>query len=326
MTVGFPVHQSGGAATLCQMGHTLMDVILHVGAQRTATTSFQHHMRTHHHVLASERIAFWGPEQTRRSVFPGLFRIVGLQQRRHVGRPAEGRIKMMTAQLAQTGTQHLIVSDENMIGTCAQNFRTCALYPAIGERMARVAAAFEGRIARIVLSLRAQDLWWASAAAMTVARGHKVPDAAKCRAITQHPRSWREVITDLACAVPDADIQVVPFEQYVGQPEKLLSTALGRQVSFGCQSHWLNRSADLDVIREIVEQNGGDPSALPKGAGRWQPFTPDECAALRETYADDLHWLTAGADGLARLTQDTSRTRADISVPPGQNIKGQSYD
>jgi hypothetical protein len=192
--------------------------------------------------------------------------------------------------------------------------------------MARVAAAFEGQITRIVLSVRAQDLWWASAAALTVSRGHKVPDGAKCRAITRHPRSWRDVVTDLACAVPDVDICVMPFERNAGQSDTLLGVALDQKVALGGRHLWLNRSAELARLRLILRENGADPDVLPSGAGRWHPFTTEQCAALRETYADDLHWLTAGADGLARLTEDFAPPRADINLPRGTNAKGQRYE
>lgn len=326
MTHAILVHRPGGAAMICRMGRALMDVILHVGAHRTATTTFQHYIRAQETALAQQQVHFWGPQQVRKSVFPGLFRKAALQNRRHAGRRATGRVSLLTAKLADKGIKQLIVSDENMIGTCVQNFRAGCLYPGVGERMARVAAAFDGRITRVVLSLRAQDLWWASAAAFIVARGHAVPDAGRCRAITQHPRSWRDVITDLACAVPDVDIQVVPFENATGQPQELLETVLGQSISPISFDRWLNRSDDLASLRRIIERNGGDPAVLPDGAGRWQPFTADQCAAMRETYADDLHWLTAGADGLARLTSGHPRTRADTSLPPGQYTKGQSYD
>lgn len=318
--------RSGRAATLCQMGRALMDIILHVGAHRTATTSFQHTLRANAPALARHNVTFWGPQQTRTSVFPGLFRTVGIRPSRHSAARATGRLQMRSAQLAQRGTAQLLVSDENMIGTCAQNLRTGLLYPAIGERMARVAAGFDGAITRVVLTIRAPDLWWGSAAAMTVARGHPVPTPAKCRAITQSARTWRDVITDLACAVPGAEICVMPFEQMAGHAKGVLRTALGRDIGIKEQDLWLNRSAPLEDLRRILKETHRNEAALPEGQGRWHPFTQDQCAALRETYADDLHWLTAGAGGLAHLTEEHAPTRADKSLPRRTPIKGHGHE
>jgi hypothetical protein len=47
---------------------------------------------------------------------------------------------------------------------------------------------------------------------------------------------------------------------------------------------------------------------------------------LRETYADDLFWLTAGADGLATLTETSTAPRAGTSWPDGDRRKGHHHD
>lgn len=44
----------------------IMDVILHIGAQRTATTSFQAYMRANSADLSAQGIGYWGPHRTRR--------------------------------------------------------------------------------------------------------------------------------------------------------------------------------------------------------------------------------------------------------------------
>lgn len=303
-----------------------MDVILHLGAHRTATTTFQHYMRDHHDRLAADDVCFWGPHRTRRSVFPGLFRSSTAPKGRNVAQRAEGRIRMFAKQAQGKGVRQLLVSDENLLGTCIQNIRTGRLYPAAGERTARISAAFGGRLRRIVLSIRSPDLWWASAAAMTVSRGHPIPTKAKFAAIADHPRSWRDVIADLACAAPGAEIEVLLFEDTAGTPDRVLSSALEAEVPRDRSKRWMNRSLDLPHLRQILKEQGGDMSLLPDAAGRWQPFTTAQAAQLRENYADDLHWLVAGADGLARLTENTHRKRSDISLPSGVMQKGQGYD
>ena len=49
-----------------------MDVILHIGAHRTATTTFQHYMRGQSSELARAGIGFWGPWRTRGGLFSGV--------------------------------------------------------------------------------------------------------------------------------------------------------------------------------------------------------------------------------------------------------------
>ena len=326
MNGAIPAFAPAGAAPWHGWTRTLMDVILHLGAHRTATTTFQHYVRDNLDVLGAGGVAFWGPQKVRKQVFPGLFRQTAAQKGRNVARRAEGRIRLLARTLQRAGVTDLLVSDENLLGTPVGNLRTGLLYPAAGERTARVSAAFGGQVRRIVLTIRAQDLWWASAAALTVARGHPVPSGDRFEAIAASRRGWRDVITDLACAAPGAEIEVMPFESLGGRPDVILRVALARTAPPDRRQHWLNRSADLQSLRRTLAEEGADPDQLPDRTGRWQPFTPDQQAMLRETYADDLHWLVAGADGLARLTEDTRLTRADSSPPLGAAYKGQTDD
>ena len=50
-----------------------MDIILHIGAHRTGTTSFQNYMRGFSNELVSLELAFWGPDMTRKGLFPPVF-------------------------------------------------------------------------------------------------------------------------------------------------------------------------------------------------------------------------------------------------------------
>ncbi|MFK7837931.1 MAG: hypothetical protein AB8B60_17110 [Sulfitobacter sp.] len=326
MIAAIPAKLPNGAALWRWLARPFMNIILHIGAHRTATTTFQHYLRDHTRTLARRGIAYWGPEQTRTSVFPGLFRrSVGVKGR-NISQRAAGRARMLAQQEAMRGASQLLISDENLLGTPKGNLRTGLLYAAAGERIARVADAFGDDLQRIVLSIRSPELWWASAAALAVSRSHPVPKNAMFNHIAQNTRSWREVITDIACAAPDAEILVVPFERSAGQTEKLFTMITGEDAPVDRAQRWLNRSDDLPQLRAKLRQNGGDPEVLPDAFGRWQPFTTQQAACLRENYADDLHWLTAGADGLAKLTEDLHPTRADTSLPPGALIKGQGYD
>jgi hypothetical protein len=326
MNAVFPASQPDGAALWQRLGRTLMDVILHLGAHRTATTTFQNYMRDQMDDLSAEDVAFWGPRRSRKTVFPGLFRSMVATKGRNFARRAEGRVRMMCQQAQARGIRQLLVSDENLLGSCAQNLRLGRLYPAAGDRAARLAPAFGGRVRRIVLSIRSQDIWWASASAMVVARGHAVPSTAQCEAISRNSRSWRDVVTDLACAVPGAEIEVIPFEVHNGRPDQILQLALGADAPADDKLRWLNRSHDVQGLRRMLNDQGSDPDLLPDATGRWQPFSAEQTARLRENYADDMHWLIAGADGLATLTQDTHRTRAETNLPAGAMIKGQGYD
>lgn len=308
----------------------LMDIILHVGAHRTGSTSFQHYLRGNRARLMADGTALWEPYMLRKGLLDGLFAAPLMRNGRNLQRRAMGRVRLHAAQAVRAGAERLLVSEENMIGAPRACLRAATLYPAIGERMARLDAAFEGGISRVVMSIRAQDLWWSSVAAYGVGRGHAIPDAARIEAISAAPRTWRDVITDMSCALPHAEIKIMPFEQFAGQADKQLAHATERAAPQTHSECWLNRSPDAQMLRAKMVENGVPASDLPSHLalrdGRWNPFTAPQSARLREAYADDLMWLTAGADGLATLTEDTARKRASFSLPAGALTKGQSND
>ncbi|MGJ8544771.1 MAG: hypothetical protein ACSHWZ_04945 [Sulfitobacter sp.] len=311
-----------GTALAREVASAIMEIILHIGAHRTGTTSFQYYVRDNMHLLQRQYIGFWGPFRTRKGLFAGLYTGPAEEKWRNQQARATGRVKLQTNVTRQQGLQRLLVSDENMMGTPRECMRSAALYPGIGERMARVSAGFENSVTRIVLSIRSQELWWASLASMTVSRGHPLPGPQRFAAIAERSRSWRDVITDLACAVPRAQIMVVPFELTGGKPEQMFNHTMNCVAPVNRKARWMNRSPSAAALNTLLAERSESAPELPGGEGRWTPFSPEQAARLRETYADDIMWLASGADGLAQLTGNTPQTRAGNSLPPGRMTRG----
>ncbi|WP_300062217.1 hypothetical protein [uncultured Roseobacter sp.] len=299
-----------------------MDVILHVGAHRTGTKTLQDYLRRQAEPLAEARVGYWGPGRTRRGLLSGLVSTPQTAQEKDASSQAEARVQLQLSAAQARGLKTLLVSDENMIGSVQENLRCGSLYPEIGARMSRCARAFAGHLSTVILCPRSLDYYWGSAIAYAVARGQAVPEREQLRSTANNPRSWRDVIADLAKALPEADIRVLPFERFSGRPGALVEAGTGIRAPSDAERSWLNRAPSLPELRRVLADRSGNGASLPFGMGRWNPFTPEETAALREAYADDMMWLVAGADGLATLTEDTTRTRAASSLPAGTQTKG----
>ncbi|GAA6189170.1 hypothetical protein [Litorivita sp. NS0012-18] len=304
-----------------------MDVILHIGAHRTASTSFQTYLRENAQRLSRDGIGFWGPRRTRSGgVFSGIMPVPSSVPPARQFRLARGRILTQASIAQKAGCETLIVSDENMIGSSRRNLQKSRLYPDVGERLARYLEGFDGRVSRIALSIRSLESFWASQIAFSVERGYRVPDAEALDRLVTQPRAWRDVITDMRDAAPDVEILVMPYESFGGRPERKLGHMVHHAIKPPLlhSREWLNRRPDLPALRAALEERGDDPSILPEGTGRWNPFDASQTAALRETYADDLYWLRAGADGLATLTEETGPDMAGMTSPDGLPIRGQT--
>lgn len=281
-----------------------MKIIAHIGAHRTSSTSFQAYLDQHKNDLVQDGVAIWGSERTRKGLFAGLTPKPGPAYRKDVANRARGRIRMQLEQAEMQGATTLLVTEENMIGSTRSNLRAGQLYPAIGQKMARFDWAFDHRIDRIILCIRSHEFWWSSAIAYAVSRGASIPSSLELEGIAANRRGWRDVITDLHCAMPEAEILAMPFEAFAGRPAVMLNCAVGVQAPVPGNVEWLNRSPELSQLRRALKARGETDDILPEGHGRWSPFSDEQQADLRELYADDLFWLAAGADGLAKLVED----------------------
>lgn len=297
----------------------VMDVVLHLGAHRTGTTSFQDYMRRHLAPLEAQGVAFWGPRRR----LEGLHETILFSDAAR-RRAAATRIQAKLAQVADRGMQTLVVSDQEMMGTVADNVDAAQFYPEAGARVAAFSAAFGGQVTTVMLSPRSLDGYWASALAALVFSGHSIPCRETLHQIVLARRGWRDVIRDIAAALPGADIRILPFETYAGRPDALLSAGLDCAAPFDRARGWLNRAPTLPDLRRALADKPRPGPRLPFGMGRWNPFTTDEYAALRELHADDMMWLTAGADGLATLTEDRRKDRAGPTPSLASLKKGRS--
>ncbi len=307
----------------------LMDVILHIGAHRTATTTFQHYMRTHMDALNTAKLTFWGPLRTRKGLFDGLgleSGRIGVEKRRARG---VGRVQVQLERHHNIGVRHLVVSDENMIGSVRDNLKRQRLYPGIGERVARYVQAFEGHLTRVVLSIRSLESFWASSLAYGVPKGARVPNASGLDRLVTQPRSWRDVITDLSCALPDdVELLIAPFERLAGRPDDMLEYMVQGQLVAPRRDadSWRNKSPELTDLHEALRDRGEPCELLPQDSGVWHAFDRMQAATLREIYADDLFWLRAGADGMALLIEETGAESTGHNPFAGLINRGQYYD
>ena len=301
-----------------------MKLILHIGAHRTGTTTFQSYLARNAALLRMQAVACWGPQMTRKGMFAGIQNSTPVGRRGAMGR-ARGRLKLRMHEAQwDRGAHTLLVCEENMMGSMARNLRQRTLYDDVGERLARYVAAFDHQVDEVVINIRALDHYWCSVAAYNVLRGHSVPSRDALAIIARTRRSWRDVITDIACAAPDARVRVLPFERFVGRSDAQLAAILRCDVPGDAGVHWLNRRPRLDQLRTALDERGTEAHVLRGPGDRWNPFLRSEIAEMREAYADDMFWLTAGADGLAELTEDLDRTEAQW--PVGPLMRGQNDD
>lgn len=279
-----------------------MKVSLHIGAHRCATTTFQEYMRQNRAQAAMDGVCYWGPQVTRSGLFQGVLPGPQILPKTDPAKRARGRIKLKLAAERATGFDQLVISDENILGSMRQNLHLGTLYADAGERLRRFGEAFEGELTDLVLNIRALDHYWTSALTYGVARGFPFPTTDMLNRYVKSERSWRDVITDIATALPDVNLWVQPFETFGGRPNAQLTSITGIRAPRAHARIRLARSPRVEELSTYLMDE--DAAKLADQFGVWRPFDAEQTAILRETYADDMMWLVGGADGLAQISAD----------------------
>jgi hypothetical protein len=264
-----------------------MDVVLHVGAHRTASTTFQKTLGANGAALAAAGVAYWGPKYTRAGLFGGL-----------IGRPgavdsaarATGlrRVARCAREVERAGARVLIVSEENALGSMRAALTGQGFYNDAGARVAALAEAFGDHPVRIGMAIRAQAEWWRSVDAFGAGRigiMRRVP----LDDLAEEPRAWRDVIGDVAARA--GPVAVWSHEAMADRPDAVLARLTGK----------------APTIRPLGgRKNASDPA-------RRATLRASTIARLDRRYRADLDWLRAGADGQAEFMD----AGAGYEIPPG---------
>ncbi|WP_299944378.1 hypothetical protein [uncultured Ruegeria sp.] len=260
-----------------------MEVILHCGAHRCASTSFQNYLGRNEQVLADQAILYWGPELTRAKGLNSLNKLTP--------EVCEALRRDLDA-CQHDGATQLLVSQENFVGSMERNTAFASLYPSMLERGQLLAEAFGGKVTKLALNIRALDTYWSSLAAYKFKRGSDPIQPVAWRRIAQSDRSWRNVITDMSCAFPGVPLLVLPFEDFAGHQRAQLEALTGREAPEFSDGLALNDA----------------PNPAPFG------LTTKQRMKLWADYSEDLEWLASGADGLSELICRTE-TDAHGAIP-----------
>lgn len=281
---------------------SLLEVILHMGAHRTGTTTLQRSLQQNNQNLTKNGVTVWGPSQTRGGLFSGLLRGLDAEvdETTRLLARNKGVIAIEMERLARKHCHSLLITEENILGGIRGNLRAHQLYPRLDERLARFAEMFGPVCGRIGLAIRPYQDFWASSLAHAIPLGHRLLGEDDFDRLVTQPRTWRRVINDVAAAFPRADIMVWEFGRMVAQPAAQLRILTNGQGKLGAvapgQQH--NASPRRDALRAVLAQRrDGSDGRIAPGDGRFMPMATHQIEAMQAQYDADLAWLRGVAVG-----------------------------
>jgi len=296
-----PLHRSG----------LNMEVILHLGAHRTGTSSLQAWMMQNEGALERAGIAVWGPERTRAGLFAGLVKrpdLIGPADVLAAHRSAM-RIRMEIDALADRGIGRLVISEENLLGAMPVCHAHDMIYPDARGRLLRVAEALGPHLSGVALSVRRYDMWWASVLSVMLRRGAARPEPARLARLAEDPQGWRRVIA-IAQETLGVPVTVWPFEALVGRHDaQLRALAPGAALPAGLYEAGRVQNAGPSgaLLARMRHAAGtaaeGDIFDLGED-GHFMPFAPAQRGAMTARYLEDLDWLRRAPPGLSYVERD----------------------
>ncbi|MDB4106378.1 hypothetical protein N9553_00765, partial [bacterium] len=106
-----------------QTGSRPMDILLHLGAHRCASTTFQSYLWNNRVALSKQGLTCWTPKRTRNGLLRGLVRhpaLISVQDERD-GIRSIGRMRVEISRLRNNGQDALLISEENILGSMRNN-------------------------------------------------------------------------------------------------------------------------------------------------------------------------------------------------------------
>jgi hypothetical protein len=271
----------------------VVDLVLHIGAHRTGTTSLQQFLRRNATLLEKAGIQLSYPPYSRNQALFGL----------------------------QLTRSRAVVSEENILGTMEENILTGRLYPSVTKNLGKHNRLLK-QADKVFVSVRSYDQWWTSVIAFCASKGFALPDRAHIDMIAKLTRTWNDVVDDIVAAAPQAEIIVREFEWKRDTPKQQLNklTEWPEWSETNLERRVHNRRASVaDIAEALLDKGDFDGlSRLPE-TDWYQPFTSDQVALLREKYLDDIARLKARKDivfwGDAPTLQDLEGPVASSSAP-----------
>jgi hypothetical protein len=282
-----------------------MQIILHIGAHKTASTHLQMAMARGRGALAGQGVAYFGPDELRRR---------GLGVPEYLSAEAEDTAhgERIHAALAAPCAR-LVLSDENLLGNAhnVELIRTARLYDRAAARLARLAPLLPPGQVALALGIRNPAGFLTSAYAQRLMSGRMQSYADYTQGLDPARLRWTDLVERLQTALPQAVSHVWRYEDYPANARLVLETLLGSAALAarpgpGVAHPGLSAKAHAILMTEASALAGQGEEAVkervkalraewPKGE-QHPGYQPHDAATLRRAtaaYAEDCARLAA---------------------------------
>ena len=199
-----------------------IEIILHAGAHKTASTHLQNRILEHEHLFAKTGCSYLGPERIR-DEFGTLWRALGRSDS-----PAEQKRKL--AALA-AGRSRLLISEENIIGgfkDLMNGPNRAMIYPKALERLTRLTQLVAPHPVHIAMAVREPCSYYVSVYNQLLLSGRFQTWERFSKGLDPTAVKWSDILRPIAEIPGVAAVSIWRYEAYHEVFPQVLNTLLGR--------------------------------------------------------------------------------------------------
>lgn len=274
-----------------------LEVVIHFGAHKTATTFLQKFLKGERAELRRQGVGYIPLDLSRAMVLPFIVRAT-----RGAASPAQTDADMFRGMIMESveepadaaPVRRLVISDENLAGPALAILNKAELYPTAPDRLRALVNQFPGTRLKLMLCIRDYADFIPSVYCELLRR-HKLAPLMKM--LNRHDDmvlSWPTYLSAIAAALPECEVHYWAYEDFVRSPADVTEAMTG--VRLGAIESAISRQVRTSLTSKAVRI---------LQAVR-QHVTDDEHKRLAECLVDHMRF-----DGDSKLTiEDPSLVEA----------------
>lgn len=281
-----------------------MEIVLHLGAHKTATTYLQVLLERNVVALEQHNIGLAHPK-TLRPMFAVAPRRNFPSERAHRISSRTWALNQVIDTAVDLQRRRLVISEEQLIGSLRALMSGRGLYRDVQKELRAVTGALQDHPVRVMMCIRSYDSFFVSAYGQVLNGWKYLPFDARLRErLIQDNRGWPEIIADIMQALPKGStLNLWRFEDFPVLRNKILAAMIGGDAAESLQGYMAqpvpgpsaaaietlqahvadHGKIENEQIRQILRRLGKD-----KGFPAYQPWLRSETDAFRERYEHDV--------------------------------------
>ncbi len=291
-----------------------MEIYLHLGAHKTATTYLQMRLQQNATLLARAGVHAPPLMTLRRRITPLLGPSTRPGLSGFYGRFRLAReLGALISEAEQSGASRMVLSEENLIGSCSRVINRSGFYSKARQRLAALARALPQEPCEVMLALRSYAGFYTSAYGEWLRKGgqYRPFDQTLKQQFITEAGGWPGLVADIRAAFPAARLVIWDFDDWSDLEPIVLARMVGpaaHSLSALTERPLAGLSARAVAALAEAAATGTPPDSVtanrliatyPKGRDHpaFDPWTAGEHALLAARYAADLALIRGAYPG-----------------------------